>query len=576
MNRKQRRASRNTPSPARAGDPVRQLFAEAIQCQQQNKLDDAVRAYRRLLALKPNHAQASNDLACVLQAQGKLHEASAYFARALTLMPQLFDAFNSVCATLVAVLPALGEAMRRAAAAWPKQLPANDLFDDAGVAQVADDPLLLCILQSTPVREFSLERVLTLLRGALLADAAAERHFDDKAFTFCCALAKQCFINEYVFATTPEEDTEVDRLKSEIASSAIAPIKLAALAMYLPLHALPDASTLLAHSWPPAVDAVVTQQLREPLQERKLQESIPRLTAIDDEVSRRVRQQYEDNPYPRWVHTAGNVEPVALEQYLRDIFPTTPFTSLGGGEALDVLIVGAGTGWQAIGVAQKFKGAYVLAVDLSLSSLSYAMRKTPAELLARVEYAQADILKLAAIGRAFDLVEASGVLHHMADPFAGWRNLLALLKPAGFMHIGLYSELARREVVTARSVIAERGYGSTPADIRRCRQELLQPPARSITHLNDFYSTSECRDMLFHVQETRLSIPPIKNFIAQNGLRFLGFEFDAESMRKYRALFAGKGWSLGDLDRWHELEMEYPDTFINMYQLWLQKDRRDG
>ena len=77
--------------------------------------------------------------------------------------------------------------------------------------------------------------------------------------------------------------------------------------------------------------------------------------------------------------------------------------------------------------------------------------------------------------------------------------------------------------------------------------------------------------MLFHVQETRVSIPPIKNFIVQNGLRFLGFEFDAGSMRKYRALFGEKGWSLTDLDRWHALETEYPDTFVNMYQLWLQK-----
>ena len=146
-------------------------------------------------------------------------------------------------------------------------------------------------------------------------------------------------------------------------------------------------------------------------------------------MSLRVRQQYEDNPYPRWVHVAGNVEPVALEQYLRDIFPTVPLASLHRNDALDVLVAGAGTGWQAIGVTQKFEGARVLAVDLSLSSLSYAVRKTPAALSTRIEYAQADILKLGAIDRRFDLIEASGVLHHMADPFEGWRVLLALLKP---------------------------------------------------------------------------------------------------------------------------------------------------
>ena len=579
MNRKQRRASRKSPSPARAGgasDPVRQLFAEAIAYQRQNRLDDAARAYKHLLAIAPDHAQANNDFACLLQAQGKLREASAGFARALMLMPQLFDAFNGVCATLVSVLPALGEAMRRAAAAWPKQVPVNELLNGDGVAAIADDPLLLCILQSTPVREFTLERVLTLLRGSLLADAVAGKPFDDTVLGFCCALAQQCFINEYVFATTPDEEAQIDRLTSAIgdavASGAnIAPMQLAALAMYLPLHGPSYANTLLARNWPAVIDDVVTQQLREPLQERKLRESIPRLATIDDDVSLRVRQHYEESPYPRWVHVAGNVAPTPIEQYLRDIFPTTPFAPLSQSDVLDVLVAGSGTGWQVIGVTQKFAGARVFAVDLSLSSLAFAARKTPATLAPRIAYAQADILNLGAVDRTFDLIEASGVLHHMADPFAGWRILLALLKPGGLMHVGLYSELARREVVAVRSFIAERGFGSTPAEIRRCRQALIDSAMRGVARFNDFFSTSECRDLLFHVQEIRVSIPAIKDFIAQNGLRFLGFEFDAESMRKYRALFAEKGWSLTDLGRWHALEMEYPDTFANMYQLWAQK-----
>ena len=92
------------------------------------------------------------------------------------------------------------------------------------------------------------------------------------------------------------------------------------------------------------------------------------------------------------------------------------------------------------------------------------------------------------------MIDASGVLHHMADPFAGWRILLSLLRPGGLMHLGFYSELGRRDVVAARAFIAERGYGSTPADIRRCRQDLLDTPLRSVARFIDFFSTSECRD----------------------------------------------------------------------------------
>ena len=49
---------------------------------------------------------------------------------------------------------------------------------------------------------------------------------------------------------------------------------------------------------------MVEQQMREPLQERQIRQSIPALTAIDDEVSQKVRDQYEEMPYPRWLKAA--------------------------------------------------------------------------------------------------------------------------------------------------------------------------------------------------------------------------------------------------------------------------------
>src|ERR1019366_8505362 len=283
---------------APASDPASQLFAEADRLQRENKLNDAARVYKRLLLLKPDHAQASNNLGCVLQAQGKLNEASARFAQALTLMPQLFDEFNGVCATLTTVLPPIGEAMRRAIAVWPNRLTADQLLGGAGLRAICDDPMLLCMLQSVPARKTELELVLTSLRAALLTEAGDAQ--DDSVLAFCCAMAKQCFINEYVFAATADEDAQVDRLKSMLgdaiaSGAAIAAMRLAALAMYLPLHALPGADALLGKAWPPALAEVLTQQLREPGQELALRSTIARLTPIDDDVSLRVQQQYEEN-----------------------------------------------------------------------------------------------------------------------------------------------------------------------------------------------------------------------------------------------------------------------------------------
>ncbi|MBI2712848.1 MAG: class I SAM-dependent methyltransferase [Rhizobiales bacterium] len=584
MNRKQRRAaSKQSPLPGPgmrlppAADPVKQLFAEAAQYQQNNELAAAARLYKRLLLLKPDHAEASNNLGVVLLAQGKLSEASARFAQSLALMPQLFDQFTAICATLVALLPPLGEAMRQATAAWPNRLPVGQLLGSAGLAAIAADPLLLFTLQSTPMRDVAIERALTALRLSLLNGALAGHQVDDTVLAFCCALAQQCFINEYVFATVPAEDAQVDQLKAALgdalaAGSAIAPMALAALAMYRPLHALSDAQALLDRTWPPAVDDVLTQQLREPLQERELRAAIPRLTPIEDDVSQRVRQQYEENPYPRWVHAATANVVLTIDEHLRRQFPSAPFRALGKDGETDILVAGCGTGRHPIEVARTYKDARVLAVDLSLSSLCYAGRKTPAEIADRIDYAQADILKLGSIGRTFDLIDASGVLHHMADPLGAWRTLLALLRPNGFMHLGLYSEIARRDVVAARAFIAEHGYRPTADDIRRCRQDLLSSPLNRIARVGDFFSTSECRDLLFHVQERRMTVPEIKSFIVEQNLQFIGFEFSPQTLQRYRALFADSGWSPTDLDRWHALETQYPDTFSGMYQFWVQKN----
>ena len=480
---------------------------------------------------------------------------------------------------LLAVNPQLGEAVKRAASAWPQRLPARDLLGASDFAAICADALLRRLLESTTIRDVDLERLLTSCRLAFLrraGDGADDGDFEDDVLGFCCALAKQCFINEYVFATTPEEAEQAQRLAQRLGEALacdaeVSPQWLTAVAMYFPLHSLPNSQAMLDRAWPAALTDLLRQQMREPREEAQYRELIPRLTPIDDEISVQVRGQYEENPYPRWVHAALAGEPIALDEHLRNQFASAPFRPLGNPHGIDILVAGCGTGRHPIEVAHKYKAARILAVDLSLSSLCYAKRKTPVAVANKIEYAQADILKLESIGRSFDLVDASGVLHHLSDVKAGWRVLLKLLRPGGFMRVGLYSEIARRGIVAARSFVLERGYHPTADEIRRCRQDLIDSPLKDVVRAGDFFSTSECRDLLFHVQEHRLTIPVIKSFIAENGLMLLGFEFAPRMMQYYRDLFGGDR-SLRDLDRWHRLETEKPDTFAGMYQFWVQKN----
>src|SRR5262249_52430406 len=176
--------------------------------------------------------------------------------------------------------------------------------------------------------------------------------------------------------------------------------------------------------------------------------------------------QYEENPYPRWVMASPAVKTIRIGDYIREKFPRVAVRAVGGPGGVDILIAGCGTGSHPIDTFRKFTGARVLAIDLSRTSLAYAVRKTRA-LGLPIEFAQADILALDGLTRSFDVIEASGSLHHLKDPAAGWRALLRRLKPGGLMLLGLYSRLARADINAARAVIAERGYRGTADDIRR-------------------------------------------------------------------------------------------------------------
>jgi SAM-dependent methyltransferase len=441
---------------------------------------------------------------------------------------------------------------------------------------IATDRLLLSLLLKTPVCDVALERLLTRTRLAMLDLATAQADVPREVLDFCCALAQQCFINEYVFACASVELDRALSLRQQLASALAAndivpPLTMATVAAYFPLHTLDVPPDKFKRSWPEPIVRLMLQQVREPAEELALRASIPALTPITDDVSALVRQQYEENPYPRWVATSSLHLPISFDERIRSQFPRGTFTPLGK-SAPDILIAGCGTGRHAIETAQQHPGARILAIDLSLASLTYATRKARELRIANVAFGQADILQLGSLGRTFDVIESVGVLHHLRDPLQGWRILLSLLRPGGFMRVGLYSALARQHINAVRAFIVECGYRRTADDIRRFRQDILNledgSQLKEVTGSSDFFTISRCRDLLFHVEEHLTGIPEIKSFLAANRLAFLGFEDPAES--SYADLFPDDNAKI-DLDCWHRFETAHPATFARMYRFWLQK-----
>lgn len=538
--------------------------------QQAGRNKSAVKVLGQALALDPGNAAAHDNIAMAYQALGRHDEAVEHFSQAMASglrEPEMLVKRSAVMAGL----------LRRLGAAWPRQLPLAELLGPQGAAPIAADALLLAMLRSKVICDVELERLLTALRRGLLQHAIGGGSVivDADFLAFFGALAQQCFNNEYVFASGDAERAQVgticDRVADALRTAAeIAPLDLIAIACYRPLYTLPMAASLLNRWWADAAARLLTQQIHEPVEEAS--DSIPRLTPITDAISLQVQSQYEENPYPRW-NTPAPVKPTVIEDFLWERLGLPIMSWPRAARELDFLIAGCGTGQHSIDTASRFPKSRILAIDVSRASLAYARRKTREAGITNLEYGQADILELTALGRQFDVIEAVGVLHHLADPEAGWRLLLSLLRPHGLMLVGLYSEAARRCLTAVREFIAERGYRPTPDDIRACRQDLLL--RGSVPPFTDFSSTSGCRDLLFNVMEHQFTLPRIGAFLDANGLSFLGFEQRPFGIHEqFRRQFV-EADAVRDLATWDRFERMHPMAFADMYVFWVQKSGHD-
>ena len=246
------------------------------------------------------------------------------------------------------------------------------------------------------------------------------------------------------------------------------------------------------------IEDVFTRQVIEPGKEKNLRPEIPVLKEITDKVSSEVQQQYESSPYPRWVDTALSIKPEPISKVINELQLQLFYPAINKVEFPNILIAGCGTGQHSIVTATRFKGSKVLAIDLSLSSLVYAKRKTDELKIQNIEYMQADILDLIKLDEQFEIIESSGVLHHMNDPMAGWRVLTDCLKPGGLMKIGLYSELARQQIVEIRKEIARSGIGSSEAEMKSLRTQIMDSHKndyKTVMTFSDFYNLSELKDL---------------------------------------------------------------------------------
>ena len=425
------------------------------------------------------------------------------------------------------------------------------------------------------------EKVLGNIRKNILLNYSDQDKISNSIFNFIIGLGSQCFLNEYVYYISTEEKDKLKELKKIINNNKNQDYKLAIISCYQSLSSINDEIINLNTYIPnkKELNNLLDLQFKEFNSEKMISKGIKKIGNIKDSTSKEVKNQYELNPYPRWRYNSYAKENKLnfLSVINSEISPNTikPNSVQLTNKKINILIAGCGTGIQII-EASRYSNCEITAIDLSNSSISYAKRKVDEYGLKNINFIEMDLLELTSLNKRFDLIECSGVLHHMNEPTKGLSNLFDVLEPEGFLKLGLYSKYAREEILKARKLIKEKDIKPNIDGIRNFRNDLLNGEIKEVNEISnwsDFYSTSMCRDLCFHTHENCYTLIEIKNMLKVSNLEFLGFTLSKEIRDKYQIDNKDKD-SLKNLELWDKFEKLNPNSFREMYQFWSRKSTK--
>jgi tetratricopeptide (TPR) repeat protein/2-polyprenyl-3-methyl-5-hydroxy-6-metoxy-1,4-benzoquinol methylase len=575
------------------------------------KYEKAINCFEKVIKYQPDDIKSYNILGKILKELGEYKKAFSYYEKSIKINPNNIVTINSILDFFTSIkLSELNkiniESIKKLIIfLFKKKINHNGIFHKAKllifsnenknkveevinsdssllnneiIQKVLKEEMFLLMLQNCFIRDIFLEKLLTKLRKEILFSLEnSKTNILNEYFNFIISLAEQSFLNEYVFFQSEEEINYIKNLEKKILNNKeINEQEITILGCYLPLKNLESIKNKLLNynSKNFLINKMIEMQINEPLKEIALKNSIKSIKIISDEISKKVRDQYEENPYPRWRYANVVSTDNFLVQLNNDIKPNNIELNNKFFNP-NVLIAGCGTGQHLIHVIG-YQNSNIVGVDLSRTSLAYAKRKIEETGYKNVEFLQGDILDLKNLNRKFDVIECGGVLHHMKEPLKGLKVLLELLEPHGFLKLGLYSEISRKHLASVREFIKKKKFKNSVKDIRDCRNAIINQNEDQLLHKviqnNDFYSTSGTRDLIFHVQEHRFTIPEISKILNDFDLEFLGFT-NPYFKKEFLQSFPDDRKNLS-LDNWNQFEINNPKAFVGMYQFWVRKIKK--
>ncbi len=194
---------------------------------------------------------------------------------------------------------------------------------------------------------------------------------------------------------------------------------------------------------------------------------------------------------------------------------------------LQILVAGCGTNQAAV-FALTNPAARVVAIDVSQPSLDHHLFLKEKYGLANLELHLLPIEEVGTLGRDFDLIVSTGVLHHMASPEAGMQALANCLRPEGVAAIMLYARYGRIGVEIMQAIFREIGLLQDEAALFTVKEAIALLPAdhpvRSyLSFAPDLRFDAGLVDTFLHGRDRSYTVDDCLDLVASAGLVFQGW-----------------------------------------------------
>ena len=237
-----------------------------------------------------------------------------------------------------------------------------------------------------------------------------------------------------------------------------------------------------------------------------------------------VSRQYERWVYPMpiwdlpgWLQ--GNWQWFDPSHAHRMLWPDRDYWS-----GMDILVAGCGTNQAAV-IAYTNPEARVLGIDVSSTSLAHHRHLAEEYALDNLELLRLPIEDIGTLGRDFDLIMSTGVLHHLADPERGIQALAPCLRPDGVMGLMLYATHGRIGVQIMQSVFDDLALQQDDEGLDMIRDAIdqLGPQHPLMSYLAiapDLGDDEGLMDTFLPGRERTYTIDECRDLVASAGLAF--------------------------------------------------------